>query len=200
MRLMLRPRLRRLAALGVAFAGAATLSLAPGQAQAGAWDYLLPPPRTCGPAETNAWWPATDQAAAAACLVSKVRENYGVRPLVRAGALDIAAYFKASDIGRCPSADPNYWHTACGKLMDYWANRYGWQSVCTSRLWESVYPTYTPYATARHTVLAFLNSDKGHREALLDPRNTHQGMNVVKLANGWLGHSGGQVWVNYYCF
>jgi uncharacterized protein YkwD len=198
MRSMIRTRLRLLAALMGAVAGAAALAVAPGQAHAGTWDYLLPPPATCGRAEVNAWYSEVDQAAAAACLVNAVRAKYGVPAVGRHGALDIAAYFKARDIGACQQGDP---HTACDRLIDHWLNRYGsWRNHCTAGAWaENVFPTWVPYATARHAVSAWLNSDD-HRRAMLNGQNTYQGINVKKVTGGYQGHASAQVWVNYFCY
>ena len=129
--------------------------------------------------------------------MNAARTRYGVRPAATSGLLEIAAYFKARDIGTCQwDANP---HTACGRPVDYWLNRYsGWQSYCTAGAWaENVFPTWTGFNTARDAVRGWLDSQP-HRQAMLNGQYTHQGMNVKKFPS-YRGHPGAQIWVNYFC-
>jgi uncharacterized protein YkwD len=45
----------------------------------------------------------------------------------------------------------------------------------------------------------WLNSDAGHRDALLNPTYTKQGMGVRRVVGTYKGHADTQIWVHYLC-
>jgi hypothetical protein len=103
------------------------VSAAPAHADGHAWDHLMPPVGACGPTETDAGAVPIDQTRAGVCVANAVRQNYGRARLAPEGGLGrlyLAGHFKARDVEWCP----NDWvHTACGRPMDYWLNRYGYR-------------------------------------------------------------------------
>jgi uncharacterized protein YkwD len=174
---------------------ALVMSPAPARADGHAWDYLLPAPGVCGPVESDPNAAPADQMAAGLCLANAARANYQRGRLNPLGTLQIAAYFKASDVLRCQTGDP---HTACGRLMDYWFKRYTRWGDCPSGAFaENIYWGSGSLGTAREAVRWWLNSDQGHRRALLDPQYAYQGMYLKK--GTYHGYPNAQVWVHYLC-
>jgi len=192
-----RTLISRLAAVLVALTATLLLAASPSPAQAAGWDDLLPAPGVCGPAESNANAAAADQMAAGLCLANGARANYQRGRLSQIGNVQLAAYFKARDVAKCQSGDPHY---ACGKPIDYWLKRYNYTAYCTSGAFaENIYWGSGSLATAREAIRGWLNSDKGHREALLDPQWTKHGMNVHRVVGTYQGYANAQVWVHYLC-
>jgi hypothetical protein len=178
------------------------VSPTPAHADGHAWDYLMPPIGACGPAENNANAVNYDQAKAGLCVANAVRQNYGRTRLGPEpgglGRLFYASYFKARDVERCP--DDNV-HTACKRPMDYWINNYHYRVNCTGGYWaENIYTGWGyPANTAREAVRWWLNSDAGHRDALLNPIYTKHGMGVRRVVGTYKGHADTQIWVHYLC-
>jgi hypothetical protein len=202
-------RYRRLAtivtaaiALGLTGVLGLAASPTPARADGHAWDYLLPAPGACGPAESDANASAIDQRNAGMCLANAARQRYsrtrlGPEPS-GVGSLVVAAYFKARDVSFCPN---DYVHNACGQPRDYWIQRYHYTRACTSGAYaENIYTGWGYGAnTAREAVRWWLNSDAGHRDALLDPQWTLQGMNVYRVPGTYKGNPDTQIWVHYLC-
>jgi hypothetical protein len=187
------------ATLAVALGGMTGL-LSPAPAQAADFNYLMPAPGACGPAESNAYAAKADQAAAAACVANLARQKHGVSRLGPEGwglgVLFYAGNFKGRDVMNCQTGDPHY---ACGRPMEYWFNRYGAGRYCASGWWESIYKGWGhPYNTAREAVRGWLNSDKGHREALLNPAYTKHGMGLSSMGT-YQGNPNAVVFVHYLC-
>jgi hypothetical protein len=177
------------------------LSAAPTRADAHAWDHLMPPVGACGPAENDANAAPIAQARAGVCVANAVRRNYGRARLAPKGGLHrlhLAGYFKARDVERCP----NQWaHTACGRPTDYWLRRFRYHVNCTGGSWaENIYTgSGDGYNTAREAVRRWLNSDAGHRDALLSRRYTKGGIGVRRVTGTYKGHPDTQIWVQYLC-
>jgi hypothetical protein len=177
------------------------VSATPAHAAGHAWDHLMPPVGACGPAENDANAAPIDQTRAGVCVANAVRQNYGRARLAPEGGLArlyLAGYFKARDVEWCP----NDWvHTACGRPMDYWLNRYRYRLDCTGGWWaENIYTGWGyGYNTAREAVRWWLNSDAGHRDALLSPTYTKSGMGVRRVPGTYQGHPDAQIWVQYLC-
>jgi cysteine-rich secretory family protein len=161
-------------------------STAPASAAGNYWDYLLPPYGACGTAaegdmsKTYAQWTN-----GAMCLVNAARENYGRQPYTMYMNLIDSAYKKASDISVC-QPDKDAWvmedgkwirapHRPCGQPTAY---HHRWLRPCagTSYFWENYYLGSGAQSTARAAVSWWLNSDEGHREALLSTKYTAHGI------------------------
>ena len=198
-------RRRRLTLAGAAALAAALstmlgLAMSPASAQADSWDYLMPAPGACGPAESNAYADINEQKKAGACLANAVRQNYGRTRLsegIGNGYLSIAAYFKGRDIMTCQTGDPHY---ACGKPMDYWLKRYHYDTSggCTSGFAENIYKGWgSPYNTVREAVRVWVNSQI-HRDNLLSPTWRQQALNRYGPGT-WQGNANTVIWVHYMC-
>lgn len=188
------------ATLAVTLTAMLGLGMSPAPAQAGNFDYLMPAPGACGPAESNPYAAKADQATAAACVANAVRQKHGVSRLGPEGwglgVLFIAGNFKARDIMNCQTGDPHY---ACSRPMDYWIKRYGYTTYCPSGYYaENIYWGAGSLATAREAVKWWVNSDKGHRNALLNPQWTKHGMGLSSLGT-YQGNPNAAVFVHYMC-
>lgn len=210
---------RRVVGIGLAL----LLSTVPLVVQAGtahAEDPLLPPPGVCGTSESNPVASPPNQKRAAMCLVNAVRKKAGVgslqastcetgHPLTvcinpgpsqpRVGRMYGAAYQKALDVYRCPQPNgaPGWVHTACGRPMDYWINKFGYATGCSSWAWgENIYTGFgRPSNTVRAAVNWWLNSP-GHRANLLKREWTDQGIAFVR--GSFLGHPDAVIWVSLF--
>jgi hypothetical protein len=174
---------------------------------AGAWDYLLPAPGACGPAESNANAAKMDQVRAGVCLANAVRQNYGrtrLGPEHSGGygnaRLYTAAYFKARDVMTCQTGNPHY---ACGRAMGYRLTQFSYSNgsgSCPHGRWsESIYTGWGhPSNTVRAAVRWWVNSNYGHRDALLNPSFTQHGMNFYGPGT-YRGNANTIAWVHYLC-
>lgn len=198
------------ATLALALTAMLGFAMSAAPAHAGSWDYLLPAPGVCGAAESNAGAPRKDQTRAGLCLANAIRQNYGRSRLgpehpngIGNGSLYIAAGFKARDVMSCQWDNPHY---ACGRAMDYWIKRYNYSNPgagsCPNGYWsENIYTGWGhPGNTVREAVKWWVNSNSGHRDALLNPSYTQHSMTYSAYGMGtYRGNANTMVWVHYLC-
>jgi hypothetical protein len=171
----------------IAAAVVLTVSLGGGAATASASSALLPPYGACGTAaegdmsKTYAQWTN-----GAMCLVNAARAKAGLPPYTQYMNLLDSAYKKATDISVC-TPDKDGWvtdrygkrirepHMACGRQPDY---HHRWLRPCAgwSYFSENYYLGSGAASTPRAAVAAWLDSNEGHREAVLSRTYTAHGI------------------------
>jgi uncharacterized protein YkwD len=103
--------------------------------------------------------------------------------------LDRSAELKAADIIRCA----DFAHAACGKDPHAVADQVGYPQVWWG---ENLALSPGPFAAARVAADGWLNSEH-HRENLLDPRWTEQGI-AVMTAPEFRGQRDVAIWVSQF--
>jgi uncharacterized protein YkwD len=171
-----RPRALRAAraALGLA----AVLLVAGGALAAGPGRPLQPqpaPPLTleavCPGAEDDTS-SATEQKRALRCLINEARRRAARPALRRSPVLSSSASLKAQDIERCQELA----HSACGKDPRAGIAELGYPNVTWG---ENLYETVGGERSPRSALVAWLRSPS-HRQTLLDPRWTEQGVALLR--------------------
>jgi uncharacterized protein YkwD len=134
-----------------------------------------------------------DQKAAMRCLVNWARTHVGLRPLRRSAVLDRSSKLKASAIDRCH----DFSHTACGRRFEWTFEQAGYLGAPRWEIGENIAVGTGPAASARSTLLAWLNSP-GHRHNLLGAGWQDLGVGLART-HALLGLSGSAtVWVSQF--
>jgi uncharacterized protein YkwD len=176
---------------GGASSGAYMRSPLPGEAAVfarrdGPWDSHLAPEHAC-PGSNDASATAAVQERTVACLLNWARHTEGLGELPVSPLLSRAAVLKAEDIDRCD----DFAHEACGKAAHAVVGEAGYPQ---SAWGENLYTGSRQYASPREAVRGWLHSD-GHRENLLNPAWTEQGL---ALRTGTRGGHPASIWVSHF--
>lgn len=152
------------------------------------WTSYLPAPAACAES-SNASAPKATAEVAMLCVLNYARGRAGLAPLPNSPLLDQSAELKASDIIRCAE----FVHSACGKDPHAVADEVGYPQVSWG---ENLALSPGPFAAARVSADGWLNSEH-HRENLLDPRWTEQGIAMIKVPE-FQGQRDVAIWVSQF--
>jgi len=121
------------------------------------------------------------------CLVNRARANRGLEPLAAPGSLAGAAARKSADVIRCDE----FSHEACGRDVEYWPRRFGYDGCVGENIAYSVGSAATPKAIFR----LWMNST-GHRENIL--RSSYDDIGIGIQLGEVEGVRGAHVWTQQF--
>ena len=150
------------------------------------WADYLAPESVC-PGGEAARATEAEQERTMLCLINFARRHAGRASLRSSTILSLAASFKARDIVSCR----RFAHTACGKDAHAVANEAGYPPVSWG---ENLYLGPGARGAPRPALDRWLNSPH-HRENLLDPTWTEQGIAVREAKRFDYGHDAA-VWAS----
>jgi uncharacterized protein YkwD len=162
-------------------------------ATASQWDRYLAPEGRCGAGASAPEAPQVKQERAMRCLINFARTQKGLHPLKPSKTLAASAAWKAKRIVKCD----DFSHTACGDSMRKPFDAVGYTksgswSIGENLVWNSNTASYD----ARAMMRLWLNST-GHRENILSPTWTEQGLALRDHANFQKGASA-EIWVSHF--
>lgn len=135
----------------------------------------------------NAGAPAAVQEQAMLCLVNHARVNRGLEALAAPGSLASSAARKSADILRCD----DFSHSACGRDVEYWPHRFGYDGCVGENIAYSFGSAATPQAIFR----LWMNST-GHRENIL--RGSYDDIGIGMKVGALEGAGNAHVWTQQF--
>ena len=163
-----------------------------GPASSGRYARYVAPDAHC-PGARDGSAPLASQQDVTFCLINYARAVDGLRTLAPSPALMRSAELKAADIARCR----HFSHDACGlDVRQRFADAGYFRADVPTHFGENLAWGAAAAGSPRGALLGWLESDE-HRENLLKPNWTEQGIALVTVAD-FRGVANSRIWVSHF--